>query len=79
MKRNLEEIQNYLEFLYNNIDEETEKVEISVDVFEDLREVFNGAICLLFESTKVQANISLATIASLAINIILVFIFIFKI
>ena len=79
MKRDLSEIQNYLEYLYNSIDDETEKVEISVDVFEDLREVFNSAICLLFESTKVQANISLVTLISLAINFLLVFIFIFKI
>lgn len=79
MKKDLSEIQNYLEFLYNNIDDETAKVEISVDVFEDLREVFNSCICLLFENTKVQGNISLATLISLAINFLLVFIFIFKI
>ena len=79
MRRNLDEIQNYLEYLYNSIDDETEKVEISVDVFEDLREVFNSAICLLFETSKVQSNISLAMLVSLVINFLLVFIFVFKI
>ena len=79
MRRNLEEIQNYLEFLYNNIDDETEKVEISVEVFEDLREFFNACICVLASSTQIQGNISLATLVSLAINLILVLIFIFEI
>ena len=79
MRRNLDEIQNYLEYLYNSIDDETEKVEISVDVFEDLREVFNSAICLLFENSKVQSNVSLAMLVSLVINFLLVFIFVFKI
>lgn len=79
MRRNLDEIQNYLEYLYNSIDDETEKVEISVDLFEELREVFNSAICLLFENSKVQGNISLAMLVSLVINFLLVFIFVFKI
>lgn len=79
MRRDLSEIQNYLEYLYNSIDDETEKVEISVNVFEDLREVFNGAILLLFENSKVQSNVSLAMLVSLVINFLLVFIFVFKI
>ena len=79
MKKDLSEIQNYLEYLYRSIDDETEKVEISVDVFQDLREVFNSAILLLFENSKFQRNISLAMLISLAIIFLLVFIFIFKI
>jgi len=79
MRRDLSEIQNYLEYLYNSIDDETEKVEISVNVFEDLREVFNGVILLLFENSKVQSNVSLAMLVSLVINFLLVFIFVFKI
>ena len=45
--RDLSELQNYLEFIYNNIDDETERVEMSVDVFEDLRAFFNSAVLMV--------------------------------
>ncbi len=77
--RNLSEIQNYLEFLYLHVDNKTEKVEITVDVFQDLRHVFNSAICLLYESSKLHSRITLAMLFSLFLNLFLVFLFLFKI
>lgn len=77
--KDLSELQNYLEFIYNNIDDETERVEMSVDVFEDLRAFFNSAVLMVFNVLEAQKSVSLAMLVSLAINLIFVFIFIFKI
>lgn len=79
MKYNLEEVQNYLEYLYHNIDNETENINISVDILNDLREMFNCCIVFLTNSTRIQSNISLGLVASLVMNLLFLFIFVFKI
>jgi hypothetical protein len=79
MRRNLDELQNYLEYLYQSVDDETEKVEMSVEVMEDLREFFNACILSLVETTGIQNSLVKLCFLSLLINVILVAIFVFKI